>query len=118
MPIGQLITLGVGTPSNIAMLDLTGLYPSQISPNQFTPEVLTTIEVDLVGNVVYALGPRIVSLEWYSAVANVLEVSVDNVNWITLDSTTGNENRAVDVTSVFIRPVNACKVICRKTKKL
>ena len=118
MPIGQLVSLGIGSPADIRQLVLTGLMTSLLTPNAMTFTIPFGQEVDLVGNTVYALGPRIQSIEWTTAVANTLDISVDGTNFITIDTASGADTRNVSVTAIFLRPAQACKVVAKKSKKL
>lgn len=110
MPIGQLITLGVGTPSSIVLLDLTGLYPAPIGGSTAVTTLLPSgSAVTLQGNTVYGLGARDAFIYWDTAV--IIEASVDLTNWITL--TAGQSTPAL-----FIRPVSEVTVVLKKKRKM
>jgi len=118
MPIGQLITLGVGTPSSIPILDLTGLMTSQISSGgDTTGSPLPGVPTVLSGNVIYALPARLVNIEWYASGAAIIEGSNDQTNWVTLDSLASAGNSTISgAATVFIRPSAQVTVIIRKKK--
>jgi len=117
MPIGQLITLGIGTPSSIPLLDLTGLMPSVISPSQTTGSIVPGLETTLIANVIYALPPRVINIEWLSTGAAAIEGSIDQTNWITLGSqASAGQATITGVTSLFVRATQTVTVVVRKKK--
>lgn len=120
MPVGQLIALGVGSPSNIAILTLTGLYTSQVSGGGISSGTVdSSVPTVLAGNTIYTTPPRIVNIGWYSAGAAIMEGSIDLVTWFTLDTTVGNTNQVISsVVAPFIRPSAQVTVTVKKKKKL
>ena len=102
MPVGQLITLGVGTPSSIPLLTLTGLFPSSGSGGGGGNIPIGPPSV-LVGNVIYALPARAVNIDWLATVATILEISIDQVTWITIDSSS-SASYVTNVCAIYIRP--------------
>lgn len=118
MPIGQLITLGIGTPSDIEILVLTGLQSEFLSASQETFAIVPGTSLTLVANIVYALPPRAVIITWQSTGAAILEVSNDRVNWITVDTAAGADTRTIQlVVGIFIRASQNVIVICKKKAK-
>lgn len=115
MAIG-LINLGVGPLSSIPLLDLTGLSPSQIGSSPTITSILVGPATVLKGDTIYALPPRVINIEWLSTGAANLDVSVDMINWITIDSTLVAGLKVVTVAAVFIRPSDAVTVTCRKVR--
>lgn len=116
MPIGQLITLGVGTPSSVPILDLTGLFPSQIVANQGIGSIPIGPGTNLIGNVVYALPARKVNFTWQSSGAALIDVSINGTDWTTADSTASSGIKTVELAAVFVRPSANVTVILRKVK--
>lgn len=84
MPTGQMISLGIGSPASIKVLDLTGLFPSQVASNQETGSIPIGPAASLTANVIYALPARKVNIEWQSTIATNLDISLDRTNWVTV----------------------------------
>lgn len=111
MPVGQLITLGIGSPSNIAILDLTGLYPNPVgvpgAPATGSPSF--GVATVLAGNTVYALPGRDVTVSWDGS--TIIEGSIDLTTWTAIVSNVKTEN-------LWIRPQAQVTVVIKKRRKL
>jgi len=119
MPVGQLITLGIGTPSSIRLEVLTGLMTSSITGSDSMISPLYGVALALAADTVYAVPPRTVNIEWYSAAAAIIEGSIDQTHWVTLGSLAGAGNGLISsVAALFIRPNKAVTVVFKKKKKL
>lgn len=118
MPVGQLITLGIGTPSTINLLALTGLSPSQVSSGGDDVGVVPIgPQATLVGNTVYALPARAIKIEWLSTGPANLDVSLDRVTWVTIATVAGaGLNFTNNVCALFLRPSDTVTVVCRKVR--
>ena len=111
------ITLGIGSPFGRSTLVLTGLDASVLSPSQSTGSPLPGVPTVLTGNVIYALPPRVINIEWLSTGAAIIEGSIDQTHWITLDSLASAGNSQITgVAALFIRPSATVTVIIRKKK--
>lgn len=116
MPTGQMISLGIGSPASINVLDLTGLFPSQVATNQATGAISIGPAAGLTANVIYALPARKVNIEWQSTIATNLDISLDGTTWVTVDSSAGADLRQITVAALFLRPSANVTVILRKVK--
>ena len=121
MPIGQLIALGIGSPANINQLVLAGLYNAPVGGQgiQTGQILLGVVPTTLTGNVIYITPSRNIDIEWYSATAAILEGSLDQTNWVTVDTNAGGVNQQIK-NSVwpYVRPSATVTILCRKAKKL
>lgn len=119
MPIGQLISLGVGSPADIKQLVLSGLVNQPSGAGVVTAEISLDGAVVLAANTIYVMPPRIVNFEWYVAAAAIIEGSLDQNTWQTIDTATVAGNRQV-TGSVwpFIRPSAVTTILVKKAKKL
>lgn len=110
MPIGQLIALGVGSPSDITILTLTGLESNPVGGSGITTGSISIgPATTLTGNVAYALPGRDVTVSWDGSV--IIEGSDDTINWAAITSGAKTE-------ALFIRPQAQVTVVIKKRYKL
>jgi hypothetical protein len=119
MPVGQLISLGVGSPADIKQLVLTGLSLQPSGAGVVTAEISLDGAVVLAANTIYVMPARIVNFEWLVSAAAIIEGSLDQLTWQTIDTATVAGNRQV-LGSVwpFIRPSAVTTILVKKAKKL
>ena len=121
MSVSELITLGIGTPSNIPHFLLTGLGPGTEPP--FQDIVLGTIQIGqptLILNSVtapangqaFALPAYSTKITWQTVpdaggTEISLQVSLDGTHWGQIDSSTSttSEVKSVNVSAAFLRAV-------------
>lgn len=111
MPVGQLIALGVGSPSDITILTLTGLEanPVGVPGAPATGSPMLGVSSLLTGNTVYALPGRDVTVSWDGS--TIIEGSIDLVTWTAIVSNVKTE-------SLWIRPQAQVTVVIKKRYKL
>jgi hypothetical protein len=119
MPIGQIISLGVGSPADIKQLVLTGLVNQPSGAGVETVSITLDGAITLAADTVYVMPVRIVNFEWYSSGAAIIEGSLDQNTWQTIDTASAAGNRQV-TGSVwpFIRPSEVIVILAKKAKKL
>jgi len=77
MPVGQLISLGVGSPADIEQLVLSGLVNAPSGAGIEVASITLDGPVTLAADTVYVMPARIVNFEWYSSDAAIIEGSLD-----------------------------------------
>lgn len=113
MNVSEMITLGVGTPSDIPHLVLTGLSPVTL-PSSFG--ILSDVPAALTAEVVYALPTRCSRIEWQSLVAADLYLGLVNSKLSIIDSSVGAEIRVIDAAATFIKSNVDVIVTCRSQR--
>jgi hypothetical protein len=125
--MSQIIPLGIGSPADIKRLVLTGLSPGVlppppvpgssngfglIGPSQVVYSFNNTDSAIFTLGTTFILPTRAIQVTWQisyeSAPSNtniVLQVSLDGLNWSTIDETTatGGEIRTIRTSAIFIR---------------
>lgn len=111
MPVGQMIALGVGSPSDITILTLVGLEANPVGGAGLETFSLSLgVAAVLAPDKVYALPGRDVTVSW-DVSTTIVEGSINQIDWFALTSNSKTE-------ALFIRAEDQVTAVVKKRYKL